>query len=487
MTDRKGKGQLQARLILLFIQVIFVWRLNAQSLESIVPVRLTQGHMPDSVSFVFTATDFNYFVDLPATFTSSLEIIDANAPWPPRWFMPASYNSSLRFTALMPLNASIQENKLSYYTVFRHYSAEEKQTARVAYIICNEDAEPIDTFYGDYEPDAHEFRLMSNGEKIYFDVSNQKVNLKDLFGIDTMKYTKYENIIISNSRDTVVFYWNAYQHLGIKSAYIPYCDTGNIFTSSKSFEWTQGSSVCFDYDGDILYSYKNIGIGKISRRDGHIVWRIDRNKLQPNALSDTIPIFLQHDFKSVKDAKGNIIYTVLSNGDNLNPQTRALEFTLQWTADSMPIFKLVKKIESPKNIQMTTAGNFDLEKDGNYLLSYGFYKGDTTSNHTFMEYRNSKDNVVAAYSISPHGFYYRVHKTGPWGPKRPEVIEKDGALKCVSGASGTWYKMEGKDLEALKPVVKSAALFRPKEKGYYCVAVPSGVGYAVSKPFNYSK
>jgi hypothetical protein len=37
-----------------------------------------------------------------------------------------------------------------------------------------------------------------------------------------------------------------------------------------------------DEDGNILYSLKNIGIGKISRADGHIIWQVDRKKQKIN-------------------------------------------------------------------------------------------------------------------------------------------------------------------------------------------------------------
>jgi hypothetical protein len=472
--------------ILLISFNVLIHPLYAQSLESIFPVTSAYCKLPDSVSFVFASTDYNYFLNLPASFTSSLQIIDANEPWPPRWYLPSSFDSLLPFMALMPINGSVQQNKLSYYTVFRYHSPGLNQIARVAYILCNEQAEPVDTFFGNLEIDSHEFRLYPNGEKLYFDVAGEKLNGRDLLGLDTMMKIKYENIAISDSRDSVIFYWNTLSHLGLRSMYPVYRDIQRLIKTNNAFDFSHGNSLWFDYDGDILYSFKHIGIGKISRKDGHIIWRIDRSNLKPNLLSDTIPLFLQHDFKSVKDSSGNIIYTVLSNGDSLNPHCKVLEFTLHWTADSVPVFKLFKRIIAPENIRITIAGNFDLEQNGNYLLNYGVYRSDTAANHNFLEYRDSRDSLLAAYTVPSRCFYYRVHKTGNWGPHRPVVIEKTGTLMCITGESGTWYKLYGKGLKSVKLVGKGSE-FQPPVSGYYCVAVKSGIGYVVSMPVKYSR
>ena len=261
-------------------------------------------------------------------------------------------------------------------------------------------------------------------------------------------------------------------------------------SSHQFFEWSHSNSICFDYDGNILYSYKHIGIGKISRADGHLIWHIERNKQKSNKYSDAIPIYLHHDLQAVKDPQGHESYTVLSNGDSLHPECRAYQFRVDFNEKGEQIVKLINTYTPSETISNTGGGgNFDEDGDGNYLFNYGLFKQDPSlTERPLFEYKYSKDKSAIEYSIaSPLVFSYRIHKVGSGRPPRPVIEIHDGRLyTSMRSDVYAWYRLSGADKKTVTKV-SSNPKYIPSEDGYYCVAVKYGMGWSVSSPYKYSK
>ncbi len=479
------------RLLYLPILLSVLWpglvqRCTAQELCKVCPVTLLSSTPPHGQAFILTTLDDNLYKRKPLSYSSAIEIIDADAPWPPRWFAlhPTDTGAALRPGMMLMMNASM-DPALHYLTV--------AQTALARFepvvITCDQHMQARDTFTAyRHIMDSHDFAMDRHGGVIYFATHDTTVDLRAAYGDpgEVLVPMEYQSIEIADSNGRSVFSWNPLYQLGFDAMYLPYRYAKGLRSNHARFDWSHGNSVHLDTDGDILYSFKHIGIGKISRTDGHVIWRIDRNRQRINAESDSLPIFLQHDLQAVPGADGRTYYTVLSNGDSAHPQCRGYQFTVS-PGKGGPVVKLVKTFQPQSTIPNTGGGgNLDLAGDGSYLMNYGLFPIDTAE-HTrpLMEYHQG--GVAATYSIPPSIFSFRAHSARGAIPERPQ-IQQHGAVLSVSGTPQDckWYKLSGRELKEVKMVARGN-LYTPGAAGFYCVAVPYGVGWSVSAPFVYIK
>jgi len=464
--------------------------LNAQQLDSILPVLRQQGILTDSVSFILTATDYSFWQGQPAKFAGSMQIIDAANPWPPRWFATSPVDSNLKKinAGNTPIiNAFEQGGKLIFSNaIYRSYPGGHTAQQQ-AILMCNQHFELTDTFYKPgYEVDVHDFAINDKGEKLYFLVCDTTVTMKDFSGKDTggLISITYEKIQIDNSTGKTIFSWNPIVSLGLNAMYKPYTYEKSVMNRRINLGWSHGNSLCWDKDGNILYSYKYIGIGKISVQDGHSIWRVDRNHLKAGPESDSLPVFLQHNLQFINDAKPQSTYTVISNGDSIYPHCSAYQFTvLENNTD--PHLKITKHFTST-SVPETGGGNYDVETNGDYLINYGLYQGDSLHQHILFEYRAKNDSLLGQYTGLQQTFCYRVHKFTGNRPPRPLVVQKKGALVLAKQQNAVWYQLSGKYM-ALVTKAGTGNKFIPAHPGYYCAVVKYGIGYAVSQVINYRK
>lgn len=462
---------------------------DSQDLHKICPVFLKNGNLSDSLSFVLTTADYNYFRGLPMTYAPAIEIVDADAPWPPRWYAlhPTDTATDLTTSGLILLNASIQNDRFLFFTVIPTGA----NMNSLAILICNRNMEVIDTFYRPgKEIDSHDFKLSANGDMMYFAGHDTMIDLRGLSHeeADSAVRLVYETIEIAEAKGKTLFSWNPLMQLGLNAVYLPYRHSPGVMSGNKIFEWSHGNSICYDYDGNILYSFKHIGIGKISRTDGHVIWHIDRNKQKINSQSDALPIFLQHDLQVVKDDQGNISYTILSNGDDEHEQCMAYQFKIDFDAKGTPVLRILKKVAAEKIPNTGGGANFDLKENGDYLFNYGLFKQDTAlKERRLFEYKEEKKNLVAEYTILPSIFAYRIHKMTEWRPSRPQIIAQNGQLKTAAKSTAyTWYRLSGPGMKTITKIGEGDK-YTPKETGDYCVAAKYGIGWAVSRAFHYTK
>ena len=482
--------------IVFILFICLVSEIRGQFLDRISPVFLTRGTLPDSVSFILTATDFNAFQGKKADYPSSLQIVDGAQPWPPRWFATAPFGLDASETSIEPLvkpliDAAWQGGKMTVHSILTKREKNGQLSSREAIIILDQNLEMVDSFiYPAKGADTHDFRSRPDGEKIFFERCDTILDMSAVFKnhSDSAVKLSYQNIKIVDAGNNTLFLWNPLYHFRLTDMFLPYRYTPGIMNADKSVDWSHGSSLCWDEDGNILYSYKHIGIGKISVADGHIMWQVSRNHQRPNEGSDSIPIFMQHDFKSFKNNNGKTIYTVLSNGDSSRPFTTAYQFTVQDADKKSPRFQLMRKVIPQPLVPNTGAGgNYDVEPNGDYLINYGAFAGDSAVNRLLFEFRDSHDSLIAQYKVPPRIICYRVHKMNNGHIHRPVVRENNGSLTTDNeGKEHTWYLLTGPE-KTTATKVGNGNHFQPIESGDYCVTEAMGAGYAVSLPFSFIK
>ena len=458
--------------------------LYGQALDKICPVLREKGVVSGGSSFILSAADLKVYSHEPTNYKSSIQIIDADKPWPPRWFTYNEYPSTsvAPIFLMVPINGEQQTGKFTFLTFLLPGYTDNQASLPAAYITCNAQWQPVDTFSPPgKELDAHEFKISKSGEKLYFLVEDTLVNAKDLFGKDTILTLTYEIIEIADARGKVVFHWNPLQQFGIKALFMPYRDVGRLFTTHNTFAWSHGNSLSFDYDGNILYSFKHIGIGKISRENGKIIWKVDRNQLCMNELSDTLPIFAQHDLRPAKDSVGNTFYTVLSNGDNDYPYCIAYHFSVKQSNTGKPVLKILKRVTPLREVSNSNMGNYGLEPDGRSVFSYGNFAGNYKAYRPLFEYRRNEE-LLGSYVIPYTNLSYRVHLLEGGRPPRPKIQLVNGWLVAADAAkSYTWYRLYDTDNLQVEEVGKGAK-FKPLLPGSYCAVSKYGIGYSVSEP-----
>ena len=463
---------------------------RAQYLDRVAPVSIRQNNLntADSTSFVLTALDYNFYTGKGSPYDNTIQIIDAVRPWPPRWFVstPFDVNQFIHVgepTAL--LDASVQNNKLSFFSLIDAKDEKGDMGHKQAYLFCDNKMKITDTFTThEHSIDGHDFRVSPSGEKMYFLPKEATIDMRRFSHdqADTAVRAFYEEIQIADKKGKVIFRWDPMAKLGVEATYLPYRFVEALISNRNQYGWSHGNSLAWDDDGNILYSFKNIGIGKISRADGHIIWRIDRSKQKINKYSDELPIYLQHSFQWVKDAGGSKYYTVLSNGDSLNPHCIAYHFTVN-TEDGHPVVKIVKTIKAIEDLPNTLGGgNYDEAANGNYVFNYGAYWAkDTTIGRPVFEY-GDKTRTLSLYTVPFTLICYKVHTYDNPRPPRP-VIKVSGNMLTATGLKNyKWFRLSGKDLKTVTEV-GSGDIYMPTGKGVYCVTAKYGIGCSVSETY----
>lgn len=89
---------------------------------------------------------------------------------------------------------------------------------------------------------------------------------------DKAKGALINEIIILNKKDSVIFKWNPLEHLSVCEMQWAYKNSSLNY--GEVINWSHINSVRFANDGNILYSYRHIGLGKINSKTGEIMWKL---------------------------------------------------------------------------------------------------------------------------------------------------------------------------------------------------------------------
>ncbi|MDB5283279.1 MAG: hypothetical protein JWO06_2354 [Bacteroidota bacterium] len=463
----------------------------SQGLEHVPPVLKNELPVNDTSSFILSATDVHRMFGAGSQrYSNTLEIFDARTPWPPRWFttipLPEGAPEDSKIRLDLMYDARIQRDYFTYYRLksFANDDDDFKDAEFNGFIICNKKMEAIDTIKSNSKLvlDPHDFRINEKGERMALATMDTLLDLRKVSGkkSDSSVLASVTVIVIFNSTDKEVFRWNSAAALGVGSAH--YSDVNHAaFFKKKNRDWSHGTGALWDSDGDILYCLKNVGLGKISRKDGHIIWRLDRNKIPLISGHDTLAFYSPHDFEQLNDTGLYRTYSVLSAGDAQHPGMYGLIFKVNKQTS-----KISFDTKKQPDAKVTTrgSGSFDIARNGDYLLSYGMYLQNNVGDyHDFMEWHNRTGKIYAKYKVPAYVFVYKVHQLNDWSPPRPVVINKSDSTLIASGTMSdwVWYQLSGPDNVTAKRVGEGGTL-KVVEPGNYCVAGKYGIGYSVSLP-----
>jgi len=471
------------------------------------PVIAANPNEDSATSIILTTADVARFDDLSEEkpYVNSVQIVDANEPWPPRWYIATPVYTDKMYEKVAKQNqyrfdfvidAKIESGYFSFYKILSQQAIGTGQLSApefAGYILLDKKMEPVDTIKSNMKRSNIFFRDLNINEK-----GERLVDLKKDTYLDLRDYTDnpkdssvhcYLDIIhILDSNDNVLFTWNPLYH--INPDLFQYKETMN----SKAFatrhadilEWTRLTSALWDYDGNILYAMKQIGIGKVSRETGQIMWQINYSDIPIVSGKDTLEWYSPHDFNFLSENDTAVLYSLYSGGAvGVQPACGVLFEQNKKTKK----FKLVQYIFPQTNYLAVGQGNLEYHPNGDYAIGYGFFSEPDTSANAGDNYRNVleyklHDGTASVYQLPRWIYNYKARLVRDWPrPPRPVIMQKGDNLEATGDFKEyTWYKLSGANLTTASKVGAGNTI-KPEKGSIYCVESKYGIGFSVSLPF----
>lgn len=153
----------------LIILIIGAVKSFCQGLETVPPVLADTPHVKinEKVSFILTA-DLRHYPKGIRPYVNCVEIVDADQPWPPRWYFPgkkynppASENDTAKILEELFLDARYQNGFITFSSgLIADYKPLVRFAQTTQYIICNEKLEAVDSLKNTGTPiNAQDFRI----------------------------------------------------------------------------------------------------------------------------------------------------------------------------------------------------------------------------------------------------------------------------------------------------------------------------------------
>ncbi len=486
-------------------QKIKIDPITTDLLQYLPPVRLANANSDSATTLLITTADVARFDGKKEelSYNQSLQMIDADEPWPPRWYYSPPYFTDEMYESITKANqyrmdftidAKVEAGYFSFYKIISQQAIGVGQLVApdfAGYILLNDRYEPVDTVSSrdkGFNMYFHDVRLGKNGERM--------VDMKQTTFLDLRQYTNEEKdsavhcnvdyINILDPDNNTIYVWDPLKHLDPELFDFKQTLASKAFATRHAdiLEWTRLTSALWDYDGNILYAMKQIGLGKVSKKDGKVIWQINNKDMPVVSGKDTIEWFAPHDFNLLSDNKKSVTYSLFSNGFGKKVASGVV-FEMDKVTNKIKLVKSIK-VKTPSYVA-DGQGNIDYRANGDYSMGYGFFeKSDTTAN---MGYRNvfeyqKTNGKFGVYQLPQWIYVYKARLLDNWPkPQRP-VIERAGDSLIVTGYSTdlTWYQLSGDNNRKIKKVANGKSI-KPEKGVTYCVEGRYGIGFSVSRVF----
>ena len=371
---------------------------TGQDLEYLVPVIGKQINKDTATSLILTTgNDARGNGHAQKTsYTNSIQIIDANQPWPPRWYSATPvYTDEMfhkdtmagvsRFDWIM--DAEIVAGHLSFYKLLSRPLMTDGPLQNVelaGYMMLNGKLQCTDTIRTERGIENMFYRSLSineKGEKLVGLKKDTHLDLRSYSNsqADSSVHCEIDIIEVIDAHGKTVFSWNPVDHLDPKLFRFKELLAGRAYGYAKTdiIQWTRLTNAQWDGDGNIIYSLLLSGIGKISREDGHVMWQINFNQLPMLLGKDTLQWYRQHDFKFLYETDSTVVYSLYSNGlsnRNGGDSIQACGVVFEQNKRTFQ-YKLLHCRYPKTRFVAGGQGGYDYEiKTGNYFISYGNLK-----------------------------------------------------------------------------------------------------------------
>lgn len=419
--------------------------------------------------------------------SSSVQLVNTQQPFPPLWFQmgnPVSDTGNfVATTFLADIKIQKQGGDLTFFFSYpgKLYGSVTIDTANLQ---TKDTLIKYPTTYKDMvmkQFDSHDYQVDAAGNQLFASQVYRKIDARCLSNLesDSARTAVSNNIVILNSKDSIIFNWNPLDHISPCEMYWEYKNSSLSY--GDLINWSHLNSARFANDGNILYSLRHIGLGKINRKTGEIMWKLGgKDTTNSIHLPDSARYFLQHDFSQREDG----LYSVFSNGDLSHLYAEGLVYKIDEVNKTAV---LESRYRTKPDIFSMALGSYQCQND-NCIINYGMQKPTATPTQD-MAHILVKDKLAAVISGPQMNFSYQVHETKWAAAQRRPVVRLKKKILYSDSKSGlhdyNWYKIEGNTAIP----VGSGTSFTPIVSGKYVVEAIQGLGlfksYLVSDVFTY--
>ena len=462
---------------------IFPFNNSYAQLDKVCPVSSTvlkKDKLKD-VNLLLNTKDFKPVLipEAKTTQTATVQLVNAVTPFPPLYYQignPVADTGGFISTTFL-LDARIQKETGNFTYLgsypFQLYGSIAFDTATLL---------PLDTVVKYHynnanimiqHIDLHDFQVDANGNKL---LSNQVKKIIDVACLSgntpsDKRLAVINEIIILDKKDSIIFKWDPLEHLSPCEMNWEYRNSSLKYDGM--INWSHINAARFANDGNILYSLRHIGLGKINRKTGEIMWKLGGKDSSAIPLDEKDQYYLQHDFYQAKDGK----YYVFSNGDSAHQFLEGIVYDIDEKNKKAVV---VNRYRPKPDIFSKALGSYECDK-GICLINFGMYipsKKDSILQP--MAHILVNDELAAIISAPKMNFSYQIHQT-KWSAlqRRPSVTVKKNKLysDTKTGLSNyTWYKIDGQKAEK----AGTGTTFTPLVSGKYVVEAEQGSGFLKS-------
>jgi len=427
---------------------------------------------------LLNTSDYHHQYGAPNHYPSTLQIIDPLNPWPPIFFINAKPGGKGALGNGYYTNFFFHENSrlLSFYG-----SISTSNSPYGTFVISDTNFIILDTVAKNTRnADSHDFQINSKGERLYMTVVDSLLNLSAFSNnpVDTSVLVTSQMIQVIDKAGKVVFHWNPLEHLSISESYKKYKDLTDNNPFTRGWDWQHGNSAGFTDDGNIIYSFRFLGVGKINRQTGKIMWKF-------GGKSPTIPVpaggeyYLQHDFQEIAPN----VYSLFSNGNkksNSHKNSQPCRALVYYIDENRLSAKTLRIYEPDTTVFSISLGNYQTDENSELcVLNYGKYTNLQERQRSF-EIVDTSGVVHATYTSPLLNFSYRAQYVRSWKPTRPVIFNESGTLKVTGFPYRvSWYLLDGLKLTHVSDELR----YQPKSNGTYIATMRAGFGWLVSKPY----
>lgn len=251
-----------------------------------------------------------------------------------------------------------------------------------------------------YFCESHDYKIL--GDNHYLLTS---VTLSTVDNIPGMEGTQVQvvNAIIQEQKDgQVIMQWESIDHPQLYAASLSAGEYA-AFTAGTTQVFTDYihlNAIAVDPESfDLLLSCRSVGLMKIDRETGEILWIMGRARNDIQGLEQSQIGLLQHDVRYLDDGS----FTIFDNSGGQNSTSRVCRY---WIDEETK--NLIRFQEYPTEYASTAMGSAELldEETDTYIINYGMGVGDMA----FEERNFRTDTVNMRLKFTDGQVLYRVFR-----------------------------------------------------------------------------
>jgi hypothetical protein len=266
-----------------------------------------------------------------------------------------------------------------------------------------------------YFTDIHELQLLPNGHALLMAYDLHVVDMSAIVPGGNPAAVVAGLILqeLDRAKD-VVFQWRSWDHFQIT-------DVTSRSVTAPTIDYAHGNAIEEDVDGNLMISSRHMDeITKISRKDGHVIWRWGGKNNEFTFVNDPEHFSQQHSIRRLPN--GHVM--LFDNGNfHINPHSRALEYALDEQLKTATLTWAYRTIPDTYGSAM---GSVQRLANGNTVIGWGA----TSPALTEVTPEGEKVQEITF----PGGVYsYRAFRY-PWPPLIPVSLELSPDQMDASGA-----------------------------------------------------